>query len=176
MKFFALLLTCVLTVHAHAEKLTDAQMTAVKKKLEIVKQWAADAKLVELVKAANANPEGKSYTNDSWKELAILDANVTAFTKNEAANLLKKFKDETVTEAFLNTAEGTKIAFLSKPSNWTHKSSDKHKVPMTGKEWIMPEAEKDASTGFTQIQVAVPVLDGGKAIGSLVVGLAVGKL
>jgi hypothetical protein len=34
----------------------------------------------------------------------------------------------------------------------------------------------DESTGLITVQVAVPVLDGGKAVGSIVVGLTVSKL
>ena len=36
--------------------------------------------------------------------------------------------------------------------------------------------EVDASTGLQTIQIAVPVLDGGKPIGSLVVNLSITKL
>ena len=36
--------------------------------------------------------------------------------------------------------------------------------------------EIDASTGLQQVQVAVPVMDGGKPIGSVVVGLQVARL
>ena len=46
---------------------------------------------------------------------------------------------------------------------------------MAGKTW-QGAVEVDESTGTQQIQVAVPVMDGGKAIGSLVVGFAVSKL
>jgi len=46
---------------------------------------------------------------------------------------------------------------------------------MTGKNW-QGAVEVDESTGLQQIQVAVPVLDGDKAIGSMVVGLSLTKL
>jgi hypothetical protein len=46
---------------------------------------------------------------------------------------------------------------------------------MTGKNWQGP-VEVDESSGQQQLQVSVPVLDGGKPIGSLVVGLSVTKL
>ena len=36
--------------------------------------------------------------------------------------------------------------------------------------------EVDESSGMQQIQLAVPVLDGGKPIGSLVVGISITKL
>ena len=38
------------------------------------------------------------------------------------------------------------------------------------------EVEVDESTGLQQVQIAVPVLDGGKPIGSLVVGLSLTKM
>jgi hypothetical protein len=68
-----------------------------------------------------------------------------------------------------------KVAFLSKTTSWSHKGKAKHDVPMAGKTW-QGTIEVDKSTGQQQIQIAVPVLDGGKPIGSLVVGLAVAKL
>jgi hypothetical protein len=67
------------------------------------------------------------------------------------------------------------VAFLSKTTSWSHADKDKHKIPMTGKTWSGP-VEIDESTGQQQVQVALPVLDGGKPIGSIVFGLAVSKL
>ncbi len=80
-----------------------------------------------------------------------------------------------VSEAFLSDADGLKVAFLSKTSNWNHKDKPKHDVPMADKMWQGP-LEVDESSGIKQIQIAVPVLDGDKPIGSLVVGISVTKL
>jgi hypothetical protein len=46
---------------------------------------------------------------------------------------------------------------------------------MSGAVW-QGEPEVDESTGVKQLQVAVPVLDGDKPIGSLVVGISLTKL
>lgn len=176
MRYLLSTLALLFAFTAHADKLTDAQKAAAQKHIESIKKWAADPKLVELVKQANANPPGQDITQDKWAAAPIMDPMVTAFSKNAAAEILKKNKADVITEAFLNTAAGTKIAFLSKTSSWSHAKKPKHEVPMTGKDWIMEDTEKDDSTGLVQFQVAVPVLDGGKPIGSLVVGLAVSKL
>ena len=80
-----------------------------------------------------------------------------------------------MSEAFVSSANGTKVAFLAKTTSWSHKGKPKHETPMTGKVWQGP-LETDKSSGVQQIQVAVPVLDGGKPIGSLVVGYAISKL
>ena len=46
---------------------------------------------------------------------------------------------------------------------------------MTGKTYLGPIA-LDESTGLQEIQVGLPVLDNGKPIGSVVVGITVSKL
>ena len=75
----------------------------------------------------------------------------------------------------MSGADGTKVAFLAKTTSWSHKGRDKHQIPMSGKTWYGP-MEVDESSGIQQIQVGIPVLDGGKPIGSIVVGLSVAKL
>ena len=153
---------------------TQAKVTA---KIETLKTWAADAAVVKAVKAHNeALPADLAgMTQDKWKAAGILDPVVRSLTKNDAATVLKTKKTDSVSEAFLSAADGTKVAFLTKPSNWSHKGKAKHDVPMTGKTW-QGAVEVDDSTGIRQVQVGVPVLDGDKIIGSLVVGLDLGKL
>jgi len=67
------------------------------------------------------------------------------------------------------------VAFLAKTTNWCHKGKPKFDVPMTDKTWQGP-VEVDESTGVQQVQLGVPVLDGGKPIGVLVVGISLSKL
>lgn len=160
-----------------AEDLDAATQAKVTAKIEAIKTWAADAAIVKAVKAQNEKlpAELADMTQDKWKGLGILDPLVRSFTKNEAAATLKAKKTDSVGEAFISAADGTKVAFLTKTSNWSHKGKPKHDVPMTGKTW-QGAVEVDESTGLRQIQVSVPVLDGDKAIGSLCVGLDLTKL
>ncbi|MDR3457828.1 MAG: hypothetical protein P4N60_10315 [Verrucomicrobiae bacterium] len=146
-------------------------------KLKEVMVWAADPVIVNAVKAHNAGvpADQAAMTQDAWKALSVMDPFVRSFTKNDAAQFLKAKKGEVVSEAFLSGADGLKVAFLSKPTNWSHKGKPKHDDVMAGKSWQGP-VELDESTGLQQIQVSVPVLDGGKVIGSLVVGLSLSKL
>ncbi len=158
-----------------AEALSPQQQAKLDAKVAELKAWSVAPAIVAAVKAHNAKPEHPEYTNDSWKTLTVLDPAVRAFQQNAAAMWIKSKKNDAVTEAFVSGADGAKVAFLSKPSGWTHKGKAKHDKPMTGKTW-QGEIEVDASTGARQIQVAVPVLEGGKAIGSMVVGFSVAKL
>jgi hypothetical protein len=88
---------------------------------------------------------------------------------------LKSRRDEQIAECFVSGADGTKVAFLSKTTYWNHSDKDKHRIPMSGRVFIGPVA-LDQSTGQQLVQVGVPVLDGGKPIGSIVVGITVSKL
>lgn len=145
--------------------------------IEQAKKWAADAKIVAAVKDGNANnsTKYKDMNQDKWKAASIMDAAVKDFTKNDAATFLKTSKSAEVTEAFVNAKDGTKVAFLAKTSGWSHAGKPKHDVPMSGKVWI-GKVETDDSTGLQQVQFGVPVMDGGKVIGSLVIGVDAAKL
>lgn len=165
------------TVGLKAEGLDPAVQAKVDAKVKEIQVWATDPVLVKAVVTHNtALPADQAaMTQDSWKALTILDPFVRSFSTNEAGQFLKSKKTPEIAEAFVSGSDGLKVAFLSKTSGWSHKGKPKHDVPMTGKTW-QGAVEVDESTGLQQVQVSVPVLDGGKPIGSLVVGLSVAKL
>ncbi len=178
MKFFlSLMLSTLLVSSAFAEALTPEQTAALNKQVEEMKKMASDPKVVDAVKAVNATalPDYKDMTQDKWKDLPVLDPKVRYFSKNPTGEFLKTKKNEMITEIFVNAADGTKVAFLSKTSNWSHKGKPKHDDPMAGKTW-QGSIEMDESTGLKSIQIAVPVMDAGKAIGSMTVGYSITKL
>jgi hypothetical protein len=146
-------------------------------KVKEIQSWAADPAVVNAVKAYNSakSPEAAAMDQEKWQATSVIDPFVRGLTKHPAAALLKSKGGDVVSEAFLSGADGGKVAFLGKPSNWTHKGKPKHDLPMSGKTW-QGDVEIDESSGLQQVQVGVPVLDGGKPIGSLVVGLSIGKL
>ena len=177
-------LTVVLAVLAAAiltNSMCAAVEPAIQAKIDVemvkVKALAADPTIVAAIKAHNAGltADEKAMTQEKWKTLTLLDPFVRSYSKNPAGLALKAGKSEAMSEAFASGADGVKVAFLSKPSNWNHAGKPKHDVPMTGKSW-QGEIELDESTGLQAIQVSVPVLDGATPIGSLVIGLSVNKL
>ncbi len=174
----AFLTVCLMiSMTAHAEELTAAQKTKIDAKIKMLSSWSTDKKIVDFVRNANANPptESKGMTQEKWTNLNMLSPEVKAFSKNDLAGYLRTIKDASVSEIFVSCADGTKAAFLSKTSNWSHKGKPKHDVPMSGKTWT-GKPELDESTGVQQVQVGLPVLDNGKPIGSIVVGLNLSKL
>lgn len=171
-------LVCVCAVSfATAAPLDPAVQAKIDAQVKVIQGWAADPAIVNAVKAQNATvpADYAAMTQDSWSKLTVLDPFVRGFAKNDAATFLKNKKTDVVAEAFVSAADGRKVAFLGKTTNWSHKGKPKHDVPMTGKTW-QGQVEVDESSGVQSVQVAVPVLDGGKPIGSLVVGLSIAKL
>ena len=160
-----------------AEGLDPAVQAKVDGQVKAIQTWASDPVLVKAVKAQNAAlpADYAAMTQEKWKTLSILDPFVRAFNKNEAGVFLKSKKTEAISEGFVSDAAGLKVAFLAKTSAWSHKGKPKHDVPMTGKTWQGP-VEVDESSGVQQVQVAVPVVDEGKPVGSVVVGLSLSKL
>ncbi len=173
MLMFAALLAAPLL----SETLPNDLRLKVESRAKQLLEWGSDPKIVSAVKAHNASLSAaeQAMTNEKWKGLTQLDPFVRAYSKNEVAQYLKSKKDESISEAFVSGADGTKVAFLAKTTSWSHKGRDKHQIPMSGKTWYGP-VEVDESSGTQQIQVGFPVLDGGKPIGSIVVGLSVAKL
>jgi len=162
---------------AYAQTMNAAVQVKLDSRVQAIKAWAAEPAIVAAVKAINAGEpaENAAMTEDRWSMLSILDPFVRAFSRNDAAGVLKARRGAEVSEAFVSAANGDKVAFLAKTTSWCHKGKAKHDAPMAGKTWQGP-LEVDKSSGVEQIQLSVPVLDGGKPIGSLVVGFAISKL
>jgi hypothetical protein len=167
----------MLNAVAFGQSLPPDIKTKVEVKLRQLQAWSTDPAVVSAVKAHNVSPpaEDKAMTDAKWTQLTVLDPYVRSFSKNPLGAYLKSKKDDQIAECFVSGADGTKVAFLSKTTSWCHAGKDKHKVPMSGRVYVGPMA-LDESTGQQLVQVGLPVLDGGKPIGSIVVGLAVAKL
>jgi len=177
----ALLAASILVLGGSAVAQAEALEASLQSKIDAIvaaaKTWAVDPAVVAAVRARNAATPAQfaKLNQDAWKALTVMDPLVRELTKNEAALALKAKRTPAVAEIFLNAADGTKVAFGAKTTSWSHAGKAKHDVPMSGGVW-QGDVELDESTGLKQLQVAVPVLDGDKAIGSLVVGLSLSKL
>ena len=181
MKTFWSACAATISVLCLATAAPAADAAAVKAKAEAKARqlsWlSTDPQVIAAVKAHNVSQDAavKAMTQEKWKALPVLDPFVRGLSKNALAEYLKGKRDDSWSELFVSGADGTKAALFNKTTSWSHKGKEKHDVPMQGKTWI-GEVEVDASAGVEQIQIGLPVLDGGKPIGSVVVGLSVSKL
>jgi hypothetical protein len=174
---FAILSFTVAFMSAQTAPLTADQKAKVEGYLASLKALGTDPVVVKAVKDYNAAPppETQGMTQAKWDGLSVLSPEVRAFAKNSLAEYLKTKRTEAMSELFVSGAKGTKAAFFAKTTSWSHAGKPKHDAPMSGKTWI-GEPELDQSSGKVSVQVSFPVLDGGKPIGSIVVGLEISKL
>ena len=172
-----LLLICGIAAFGQAPPELKGKLDMQIKQLESLR---TDPEIVKSVKEHNSTPataEALAMTNEKWHSLSMLDPFVRAVGKSPLSEYLKNKKksDEVIAKIFVSGADGFKVGFDAKTEHWTHKGLPKHEVPMTGETWI-GSVKLDDSTGQQLIQVGLPVLDDGKPIGSIVIGLRVDKL
>lgn len=172
----------ILSVFALAPRVLAEGLNAeAQAKVDVIKReiagLAATPVVVDAVRTQNQNfpAEFAAMTQEKWELLPDLDPFVRGFTTNPTAKFLKEKKPASVSELFVSDANGCKVAFLAKTTWWSHKGKPKHDVPMTGQSW-QGKIEVDKSTGRQQLQIAVPVLDAEKPIGSIVVGIPISAL
>jgi len=141
------------------------------------KGWAASPVVVEAVLAQNAKGPIPGMDNAKWKTVPESDPIVQGFINNEAGKFLAAEMagtDGICVGAFLNAAQGEKVAFTDKTGSYIHKGSAKFDVPFTtGKTWQGDPALED---NVYLIQISVPVLSEEKPIGALVVEIDGSKL
>ncbi len=141
--------------------------------------WAASPVIVQAVLAQNQKGPIPGMDNAKWKTVSESDPIVQGFINNEAARFLKEEMAKTggiTTGAFLNAAQGEKVAFTDKTGSYIHKGSAKFDIPFTtGKSWQGP-AELDDSGKVYEVQVAVPVQSEGKNVGVLIIEINGTKL
>jgi len=174
-KMAIVLLVAASTSFAQAPAELQAKLSAKIKQLEA---FSTDPQVVSAVKSYNSttpSPEAKAMTNEQWHSLTLFDPFVHAVGKSALSEYLKTKRDDEIAKVFVSGADGGKVGFDAKTEHWTHKGLPKHEVPMSGKMWI-GTVKLDDSTGLQMIQVGLPVLDGGKPIGSIVFGLRADKL
>ncbi|MDF3056468.1 MAG: hypothetical protein K0R17_683 [Rariglobus sp.] len=161
-----------------AETITPAMQAKIDVHVAEIKTWAADPVIIQAVISHNGQSPREHLTINqaNWKDLPATSPLIVSFTQNPAGLFLKSKRASWVGEAFLSDARGFKVAFLDKPSHWSHAGYAKHSDVMAGKLW-QGRIEQDESSGLRAVQVSVPVLGlEQKPIGSLVVGIPVAQL
>ena len=166
-----------LATAAAAQEAPPEIKAKVEAKVKQLEYLSTDSHVVEAVKAYNANPGpgAKGMTNEKWASLSVLDPFVRSLSKSPLGEYLKGKKNELLVKFFVSGADGGMVAYDAKTQYWNHKGMPKHDVPMSGETYIGP-MKQDGTTGIYAIQVGLPVLDGGKPIGSVVIDLRIDKL
>jgi hypothetical protein len=171
------LLTAVAPRAATALEITPAVQAELDRLKQTAAKWAADPAVVSAVKAQNDKGPLAGMDNATWKAIRRSDPAVQGFVQSPAGQFIRaqiQASGGGLDKAFLNGAQGEKVAFAEKTISYLHKGQEKFDAPMsTGKPWQMSKPWFDESLQGYAIQIAVPVLDGGKPIGVLVASVPV---
>ncbi len=161
------------------QQISPAAQKELERHIDIVKGWAANPVIVKAVHAQNAKGPIAGMDNAKWRTVRRSDALVKSFQTNEAGEFLREKCTDSkglYPEAFLSAEKGEKVAFFEKTTSYIHKGAAKFDVPFQSKQPWQGPPEFDESSQTHQVQVGVPVLEGGQAIGVLVVGVTVTNL
>lgn len=160
--------------------LACAQASAgdIKSVLPDIKALAADTTVIAAVKAQNAqglSMDAIKAIDTAWIEQKGNVPEAAPMQATDAANVLKKAEatHPAFKESILTDNQGANVAISQLTSDYWQGDEPKFVKAFNGgagSDYIA-RPKQDASTGEVIAQVSVPVMDGGKAIGTLTVGV-----
>lgn len=172
------LLWCLISI-AHAE---DAP-PAVRALVGELQGWGANPTLVEAVKAQNA--AGKSLEaikkqDQEWMAVTGVDPFMQSLMSNPAAQELKRLEKSKpyYVEVFLMDNQGANVAMTNKTSDYWQGDEPKFTESFKGGQGAahLGKVKFDESAQAYLVQVSVPVMDGGAAIGAITIGVNLDEL
>jgi len=147
----------------------QAKVETYKKKLV---EWAANPVVVAAVKEANAKGGPAGMTNGKWNDLDENDPAVMASQTSKAGVFVKKLEqDPGITKLIIRDEKANVVAAASKPLIYNIAARPVFANVIKGQLWAAPEIKPDPTTGIKAVQASAPVMDGGKVIGVIHVGI-----
>jgi hypothetical protein len=147
----------------------QAKTEQYKKKLV---EWAANPVIVAAVKEVNATGGVAGMTNGKWNDLDEKDPVVKSFETSKAGTLIRKWEEDTgINKLLLRDEKGNLVASSGKPLVYNNAARPAFANPFKGQVWAASEIRPDPTTGIKSVQAGAPVMDGGKVIGVIHVGI-----
>ena len=146
-----------------------AKVEHYKKKLA---EWAANPVVVAAVKEVIAKGGSPGMTNGKWNDLDEKDPVVKAFETSKAGALIKKWEEDVgINKLVLRDDKGNLVASSTKPVVYNNAARPVFVNASKGQVWAASEIRPDPTTGIKSVQAGAPVMDGGKVIGVIHVGI-----
>ena len=173
----------VLSSFMAASAMADEVPPAVAALIPAIKKWGEDPALVAAVKEQNAKAmtlEQIQKRDKEWMAATGMDDQMKAMMKNAAAEKLNKLEatQPYFFESILMDNQGANVAMTNKTSDYWQgdepKFTNAFKAGAGGVD--VSKSKFDDSAKAYLIQVSVPVMEGGKAIGAVCVGLNLDEL
>lgn len=163
------------------EPLSKSAADGLQGRIRVVQHMAMNLSIVSSVKKQNAEKLSQGLIterDDAWKKSKkTLTPLKRQLMQNQAGQFLKRRIESSsgFNEAFLTDNQGANVAVYPPTSDYWQGDEDKWSQSFNqgnGQVYIGP-VEKDESTQVQAVQVSVPVIDHGKTIGVLVVGVKI---
>ena len=174
--FSALLLTTALALPTGA--VAEQVPAAVSDMLPTLQSWGSNPVLITAVAAQNA--EGKTLAqiqarDAEWRQTSEIDAGMQALLDNAAAQELRRLEQSEpfFFEIFLMDGQGANVAMTNKTSDYWQGDEAKFTESFAGGQGSVHvgDVEFDESAQAYLVQVSVPVLQDGQAIGAMTIGI-----
>jgi hypothetical protein len=171
--------TLLFSAHVNAEKAPDA-VNAI---IPTVSAWGTEQAIIDATKAQNA--EGMSLDDikardKEWRAVDGLDSKMKAMMDSPAAKKLLALEKTApyFFEVFLMDNQGANIAMTNKTSDYWQGDEAKWQESFKGGAGAVHigDVEFDESAQAYLVQLSVPVMEGGVAIGAITIGINLDEL
>lgn len=163
--------------------LTNATPAWAPSMLEHVKPWSTDPVLVSAVKRQNRQRltlEGIKQRDKVWMATPGIDSFMKTLLNNTAADRLNALEKSQAyfLELFLMDNQGAIVAMTNKTSDYWQGDEAKFQKSFKGGEGAVEigKEEFDDSAQAYLVQVSIPIMDGGEAVGALTIGVNLDQL
>jgi len=143
----------------------------------------SDPVIVQAVRDENAKGKTLAQIQEkdaTWKAFAGIADYMKAIMDSECGKHVRKIQESApyYAEIFVMDNQGANVAMTDKTSDYWQGDEDKFQKSFANGAGaiFVDEVKFDDSAQTYQVQVSVPVMDGGKAIGAITVGIDVDKI
>ena len=145
--------------------------------------WVGDSVLIDAVKTQNAKNlslDSIKARDASWRKTEGLDDEMKGMLTSAAGKKLSEFEKSQpyFFELFLMDNQGANVSMTNKTSDYWQGDEAKWQESFKGGVGAVHigEVEFDESAQDYLVQISVPVLEGGKAIGAITIGINLDEL
>ena len=160
-------------------EITPAVQKELDRQVEQIKTWSTDPVITKALAWQNRRGPIGGMDNEKWKSVRRSDEMIWNLINSEAGKFLGKKLEASggvYVRAYLCAAQGENFVSTEKTSRYLNAGQPAFDVPFsTALPWQGPP-EFDALSDTNDVHVSVPVIQNGKPIGVLTVGLDLGKL
>ena len=171
-----LMLTCLLLLSFTA--VAEQFPSGVNELVPLLKSWGEDPVIISAVQTQNQRAltlEAIKARDEEWRATDGLDEKMQALMNNDAAKRLLEFekKQPYFFELFLMDNQGANVAMTNKTSDYWQGDETKWQASFNkGKGGVhFSDVEFDESAQDYLLQISVPVMHQGSAIGAITVGI-----